>query len=150
PDLGDAPQAAVARVQIDHGLLPLGGAVGDDLVDVQQVLGVLVQDVVGGVHPVHVGRVTAGHIQGQARPVVAPGDQVDLDLPAVLLGEGLERLLVGRDCVLVPQAEGQRALAASVRAPGPTGTTVVARRRAGRDRADDARGGHGGEDGTTV
>src|SRR5699024_12445105 len=63
PDLGDAPQAAVARVQIDHGLLPLGGAVGDDIVDVQQVIGVLVQVVVGAVIPVHLSRVSAVHIQ---------------------------------------------------------------------------------------
>src|SRR5699024_2181059 len=63
PDLRDAPEAAVAGVEVHHGLLPLARAVGDDLVDVQQRVGVLELDVVRGVHPVDVRRVAAGDVQ---------------------------------------------------------------------------------------
>src|SRR5699024_8991818 len=117
--------------------------------------GILELDEVRGVHPVHVRRVTAGDVQRQAGPVVVPGDHVDLHVPAALRGERLEGLLIGGHRVLVPQAEGERALvsagaAARIAAPAAGVTTAVAGGGACRRRAEQPGGGEGGEESATV
>src|SRR5699024_1646468 len=97
----------------------------------------------------------AGDVQRQAGPVVTPRHHVDAHVPAALGREGLERLLVRRHRVLVPEAERQRALvpagaAAGVGAAVPGVTTAVAGGGAGRRRAEQPGGGEGGEESTTV
>jgi hypothetical protein len=131
PQLGNPPQLAFASVEVDDWLLPLVVVGAHGLAGVHDVAAVRVLGEIGGVRPVDVGHVPGGDVQRQAFPVLLPRHDLDPDVDArVLLRELLERRLVGRDGLLVPEAEGDGGL--------PAAPVLLGRRRAcGQDEGGD-------------